>query len=69
MPNLDIKSKGPNYTTIYLPYLPPLPKSLSLITFKTPYSIPIFKIKAYKVIAYVPYPYYNPKAVKEITLS
>ena len=65
MPNPDVKSRGLNYTAIYFPYLSRCP----LMASKTPYSIPIFKIKAYKVIAHAPYLYYDPKIVKEVTLS
>ena len=41
IPNLDIKSRGLNYTTTYLPYLSCCP----LITSKT-LKLLIFKIKA-----------------------
>jgi len=62
-PNLDIIYRGPNYTTIYLPYLSCYP----LATSKTLYSIPIFKIKAYKVIIYASYPYREPEIVSKET--
>jgi len=39
MPNLDVKSRGLNYTTIYLPYLSRCPlttsETLKLLIFKT----------------------------------
>jgi len=38
-PNLDVKSRGPNYTTTYLPYLSRCPlttsKTLKLLIFET----------------------------------
>jgi len=39
MPNLDVESRGPNYTTIYLPYPSRCPlttsETLKLLIFKT----------------------------------
>ena len=42
MPNLDIKSRGPNYTTIYLSY----PSRCPLMTSKT-LKLLIFETKAW----------------------
>jgi len=61
-PNLDIKSRGPNYTTTYLPY----PSRCPLTTSET-LKLLIFKIKARQVIACVPYLYYKPEIVNEET--
>ena len=63
-PNLDVVYRGPNHTTIYLPHLSRCP----LVTSKTLCSIPIFKIKAYEVIAYAPCLYCEPEIVSEETL-
>jgi len=60
-PNLNIVYRGLNYITIYLPYLSHCP----LATSKTLYSIPIFKTKAYEVIAYAPCLYREPEIVSE----
>ena len=61
-PNLDVESRGPNYTTIYLPY----PSRCPLTTSKT-LKLLIFKIKAQQVIVCVPYLYHKPEMVNEET--
>jgi len=61
-PNLDIKSRGPNYTTIYLPYLSRCP----LTTSKT-LKLLIFETKARQVIACVPCLYHKPEMVNKET--
>ena len=61
-PNLDIKFRGLNHTTIYLPH----PSYCPLTTSETP-KLLIFKIKARQVIACVPCLYYKPKIVNKET--
>ena len=63
-PNLDVIYKRPNHATILFSHLSYYP----LATFKALYFIFIFKRKAYKVIAYAPYPYHEPEMVSEETL-
>ena len=62
MPNLDIESRGLNYTTTYLPH----PSCCPLMTSET-LKLLIFKIKARQVIVCVPCLYYKPKMVNEET--
>jgi len=61
-PNLDVKSRGPNHTTTYLPY----PSCCPLTTSETP-KLLIFKTKARQVITCVPCLYHKPKIVNKET--